>query len=448
MRRNRLCLFVLVLALLGCSPVSKEQAGTSAEQSTPDASHEAAALAKTAFSEIQATLEQDNGQFWGLNLYGPILVVDPQTRETWANQADNAGLFTFTADSIYHGQLPEELNISNTAINWQGTRWTMVMTPLPNTPSRRKILLTHELFHRIQPEIGFNELNEESNAHLDEEQGRIYLRLELEALKKALNDSFDRLKHIHNALLFRHQRHQLYPNAKTAENSLEINEGLAEYTGLFASGTSGREIQSRFFSRINTFFDSPSYIRSFAYEMIPVYGFFMRQRDEQWHRSLHKETNLTDWLNDFFEYTPPSDLKAKVQTIASDYNYTKITDAERVRAFQKKQQIRTYKKLLVDGPTLVLPFKAANFSFDYTIIVPLEDYGTVYPSIRVTDNWGILSVEKAALMSPNWDKITIPAPIETNDSGAKGEGWTLELAAGWSINLQDGQAKLQQNESK
>lgn len=48
-------------------------------------------------------------------------------------------------------------------------------------------------------------------------------------------------------------------------------------------------------------------------------------------------------------------------------------------------------------------------------MVPIEDKGTVYPNIRVTDKWGILTVENGALMSPNWDKISISNPTQTTD---------------------------------
>lgn len=53
-----------------------------------------------------------------------------------------------------------------------------------------------------------------------------------------------------------------------------------------------------------------------------------------------------------------------------------------------------------------------NVSFDPRNIIPVEDKGTVYPQIRVTDNWGILEVTKGALMSPNWDKISVSSPVK------------------------------------
>ena len=78
-------------------------------------------------------------------------------------------------------------------------------------------------------------------------------------------------------------------------------------------------------------------------------------------------------------------------------------------------------------------FEQMNVRFDPGNIMPIEDKGTVYPDIRVTDKWGILTVEKGALMSPNWDKISITVPIKTENKKIIGDGWTLELTEGYTI---------------
>ncbi len=431
---NRLFHFFLTLLVLAFSCQNKvdPQDETKPVPPPPTASTPEDIIVK-AFEEAAALAEADQASFWGTSLSGPILVVDPQTRKVWANQPDPEKSLQMDDQGIYTGTLPSEINVANTAFDWQGERWTMVMAPLPTLPVARKTLLMHELFHRIQPSIGFDQLNDGDNSHLDEEQARIYLKLELEALKTALNNSFNGLVHIQNALLFREKRHNLYPKAKRNENALEINEGLAQYTGVMMSGAPAAQIRSNFFSSINRFFETPSFVRAFAYETIPVYGFFMRQKDPQWHRKINQKTNLTDWMHAFFEYTSKSATDDEVVALGKEYNYEKITDTERVRAFQKKQQLRYYTRLLVDGPTLELPLINANFSFDYNLIVPLKRQGTVYPKIEVTADWGTLKVEKAALMSPNWDKITVPAANSVEVSAVSGEGWTMTLHEGWKI---------------
>jgi len=48
-----------------------------------------------------------------------------------------------------------------------------------------------------------------------------------------------------------------------------------------------------------------------------------------------------------------------------------------------------------------------------------------------------LTVENGALMSPEWDKITITNPIETEDKKIIGDGWTLELSDGYIIEKEE-----------
>ena len=62
-----------------------------------------------------------------------------------------------------------------------------------------------------------------------------------------------------------------------------------------------------------------------------------------------------------------------------------------------------------------------------------KDKGIVYPNIRVTDNWGILTVENGALMSSKWDKISVTIPLKHENNHISGDGWTLELKDGNSL---------------
>lgn len=119
------------------------------------------------------------------------------------------------------------------------------MLPLPNIKASR-INLIDELFHRIKADIGFENLNKQDNGHLDNYHGRVLLKLELEALKKAItvDDLGLKRQHLTNALIFRKNR-LTNQELKDAENSLEMNEGLAEYTTLMLSGRNDKEINQR-----------------------------------------------------------------------------------------------------------------------------------------------------------------------------------------------------------
>ena len=86
----------------------------------------------------------------------------------------------------------------------------------------------------------------------------------------------------------------------------------------------------------------------------------------------------------------------------------------------------------IDGPVLHIPLQQMNMSFDPRSVQPLGDAGTVYPSIRVSDTWGILEVSTGgALMSGDFKMITVPLPGGLGSEDLHGDGWSLDLAEGW-----------------
>jgi hypothetical protein len=139
------------------------------------------------FTEVKTATKRFQN-LWGKDIYGPMLLVDPHNRQLFANERDTAGILAPIAN-IYSGVLPANKNIANAAVTVGGKDWAMVILPLPKDKHLRIGLLVHELFHLAQPSLGFPRMNSENN-HLDQKDGRIYLRLELEALKKAESSAF------------------------------------------------------------------------------------------------------------------------------------------------------------------------------------------------------------------------------------------------------------------
>ena len=102
--------------------------------------------------------------------------------------------------------------------------------------------MLHELFHRIQPELGLITAGgpaRAGDAHLDTLEGRVWLRLEWRALARALCQSGeDRKRAVSDALAFRLTRRSQFANAAENERVEEIREGLAQYTGTVATAAS------------------------------------------------------------------------------------------------------------------------------------------------------------------------------------------------------------------
>ncbi|NVK51302.1 MAG: hypothetical protein HWD85_00085 [Flavobacteriaceae bacterium] len=390
------------------------------------------------FYEVDSLLKIDASKFWNIDLSGSILFVNPETREFVANQNNKDQNFR-KQGKVFVDTLPNNLNIANTAIDWEGKRWTIVMTPLPNNKNVRNNLIIHELFHRVQPSIGFDGLSEISNDHLDTYDGRVLLKLELEALKLAISaKSLDSCHHhIKNALYFRVKR-QLEGNIKNAENTLEINEGLAEYTGVMLSGRTPKEMETHFIESIDLFYQNKTFIRSFAYQTIPLYGYLLSKINPNWQHSINKETNLTDYFIHEFAVLPFDDMHYANIAAKNNYNFKNIIEEEKEREAQRLARITAYKKVFVEGKTLELPFRNMNISFDPRNIMPLENYGTVYPTMRVTDDWGILTVKEGALLDTNWSKVTVSEPSKIDSDVVEGSGWILELKEGWKVVNENG----------
>lgn len=386
----------------------------------------------TYFSEIKVEAGKHQ-QIWAKDLYGPILLVNPDTRQLFANFSDTSGILK-QVGKIYSGILQNEINIANTAVHWNNRRWAMIMLPLPVNKQDRINLLAHELFHVSQPSLGFQLFNPDNN-HLDQKDGRIYLRLELEALKKVIQtvNEVEQKSHLTDALTFRKYRYVLYPGADTTENLLELNEGLAEYTGLVISGRNKKQLTEHFEQSINAFLSNPTFVRSFAYQTIPIYGYLLANTKKDWNREITVKTNLTDYIIKAFDILLPNDLRKTTDLILNQYNGEIIISEEKTREERTKKLIAGYKNKFITQPHFELVFEQMNISFDPRNIVPVEDKGTVYLKIRVIDNWGILTVENGALMSFNWDKISVTIPTQNENKNINGDGWTLELTDGYSV---------------
>lgn len=226
------------------------------------------AQAATGFAEAHTLCRADDGKLWGHSLCIPMMFVDPANREAVLNQPAKGAVKDGT---VYRLTLPSSIIIANTSIDFQGKRWSMVMWPLPTDTTLRAILLMHESYHSIQPVLGLQGNGGlGKNAELDSREGRIWMRAELAALRTALRASGEQRKQsLADALLFRTYRMSLWPHAQTDEQSLELNEGLAESTGIDATQHSAGARTAAAIHDIDNVEKERSFVRSFAYATGP-----------------------------------------------------------------------------------------------------------------------------------------------------------------------------------
>ena len=422
-KTSEMCTVFLLLVLLHAAPA--------AAQAAPGIDR---AQARAAFAEAAAMSARDNGAMWGVPLYGPMLFVHRGTRQLIANHAANG----FTAEGdVFTGVWPDSLSIYNGSITYDGVHWTMLGWPLPLGPLERGRLLAHEMYHRVQAEQGWPGSNP-SNAHLDTEAGRTWLRLEWRALQRALAESgAARREAIAAALLFRSARHQAFPDGAAEERALEMNEGLAEYTGVRAAigenaraGWVVKQLDNADAQAVNA-----SVVRSFAYPSGAAYGTLLDASGRVWRTADVQRADFGELLRRAYDVAA---APADARTMALAYGGATLFAEEAAREQQRLAQQALFRRRFVDGPTLTLPAsEGLNYSFDPNAVVPFGDAGTVYITSRVTDEWGTLSVTADGVLlareNGRMASVVVPAPEDATASPLRGAGWQLQLAEGWTL---------------
>ncbi|MHC1652146.1 hypothetical protein ACODUL_02450 [Stenotrophomonas maltophilia] len=414
-------------AVLICLMLCLSRTAAAAETAIPEAA------ARAVFAEADTLCHSDAGALWGASLCGPIMLVDASSRELAASHPDARGALV-ARDGVFVGQLPADAMIANTAVDWSGTRWTQLRWPLPQNPARRRTLLAHEMFHRLQPALSIARPAEGGNEHLDTLDGRYLLQLEWRALDAALSASSSAAQRaaVADALAFRAARHDRFPAAARDEAALELNEGLAEYTGVVVGNPTRSARIDAARHDLRAHLDDRSFVRSFAYATGPAYGLLLDQVSPRWRSELGLHArDLGTQLAEAARITPALDEPA-LGAAAARYDGPALYQAETLREQRRLAQLQHNRTRFVTGPVLRLDLRSMRIQFDPNSLQPLPGSGTVYPTMQLTDVWGSLQVTDGALMQADWKAVFVQAPVPGGPL-LQGEGWLLRLAPGWSV---------------
>jgi len=396
-------------------------------------------LAMTAFREADVACHHDAGALWGRSLCGPVALADRQTRLVMTNDsAVKAPFLPF--GNAFVTTAPPGTGFANTSFDWAGRRWAMIMLPLPIDTFDRVTLVMHEVFHREQDSLGLGAMDLPNN-QLDELNGRTWLRFELQALAAALDalaagDASVRA-HTEDALLFRARRRQLYPLADSLEPALEVQEGLAEYTGERLAMTYTGETSRRVARKVRDFQANPTYVRSFAYATGPALGVLLDRFDPGWQRRVREVRDPARMLATSIGLRVPRDLAREADRRARRYEYATVMREEATRDSTRRGVMAAYRARLAEGPTLTFTQPWLGRNFNPQTLVGFDIRNTIYPTGTFNSVWGKLEVTNGgALLSNDQATLRVSAPASAPAAGVRtlrGDGWTLELTPGWQV---------------
>ncbi|MCH7872512.1 MAG: hypothetical protein IID33_12500 [Planctomycetes bacterium] len=350
-----------------------------------------------------------------------------------ANEADRNAALEPEGD-VFVGTWPLAKNIVNSAVVWSGKQWTMVMWPLPVSKKPRARLLAHEMWHRIQNNIGLSAIGAD-NGHLDTPSGRIWMRLEWRAWSRAIGSAGEeRREAIGDALGFRAMRRSLCKGASKAERTLENNEALAEYTGVVLAGWSKSELAKQIQDDLAEADKGDSFVRSFAYHTGPVIGVLLDEIKPDWSWYYNRSNELPARLRVALKIAMPKDLTAFAESRMKLYGGDKIREEERLREGRRQQRLAAARAKFIDGPTLRIRLVNMKIQFDPNTLQPLDRVGAVYPTLRIRDVWGTLEVEDGALVAAGWKSLTVSVAPDWDGKVTERKGaWKLDLQWPWRI---------------
>ena len=374
--------------------------------------------AEAYFKEALAICQRLGGRLWGVSLCGPMVFADARTQTLATNQPRAAG------------EWPRNLGFANAPLDWGGVRWAAYVwdftTSLPDTRARG-ILMLHELFHRIQPELGLITRSGQ-NAHLDTLEGRVWLRLEWRALVRALGQSGEERKRtVNDALAFRIARRSQFANAAENERVQEITEGLAQYTGTVATAASRPEAVASAIEQLagaegHETFLQQSYATGVAYAML------LDDASANWRRRVRSHSDLGQMLMAALDATPTADAVE----ISARYGGIEIRGAEQTRSEQRMATMRELQRRFVDGPVIVVP-SGGSGTFNAVGATPIPAVGTVYVlPYRQKGEWGTLDATNGVLVGEDGTR-RLPGPVRIDGANVMGDGWKVTVASGWKV---------------
>ena len=386
------------------------------------------------FKSVEEICNRDNGKLWKKNLYGPLIFVDRTSRRLIANQPDKEGLLK-VKDGIYTGVYPKELLINFTPVKFGGVLFAMA--PLPNEEDayRIKTAAIHGLFHRFREISGIPFTSYNTN-NMDDKEARLWIKLEWKALRKALGSEGDNSQPaIRDALIFRGSNRELYQKYANDENRFETYEGLATFTYTLLCSGSRAEFKNRLFENLDRIYAMQSYARSYGFIDGALYASLLYDKGFELSKIRTDTFDLGKAVKETYKVELPLICRDVAGSLAVSYDIGAINKEEEIRLADIKESLHKQVSIFTEKPVVFLELESPYFDFEPEDIHSLDTLGTLYSSMRVSDNWGKLTVDKVGcLVSNNFKYLRITAKgFKEEKNRISGEGWHIILNDDWKL---------------
>jgi hypothetical protein len=392
------------------------------------------------FGSIKLICDQDNGRLWGTNLYGPIMFIDRTSRKIIANEQDKDGLLK-GKDGVFTGVYPKELLIRVGPATFGGTRFAMAPLPTEEEDFRIKSRAVRSLYRCFAENAGFPVTAFNIN-NMDDKEARLWIKLEWKALRKAIaTEGETRQLALRDALIFRGSNRELYQKWAEEATRFETNEGLATFTSTLLSTSSLEEFKTRILENLDRVYSMQSYSRSYGFIHGALYASFLYEKGFDFRTIKSDSSDLGIFVQEQYNIELPAICRDIAGSLAVSYDIDLINNEEEQRLEDIRASIHKQISIFTEKPVVFLELESPYFDFEPEDVHSLDTLGTLYTSMRVSDNWGKLTVNKeGCLVSSNFRYIRITARgFREEKNRLSGDGWQLMLNNDWVV------VKVEQN---
>lgn len=394
------------------------------------------------FKEVKRICDNDGGELWGENLFSKAILINIDNRFFVAN--DSLPIDNCARKGMYFiGYLPNIYPMANSTLKVGSKKYASIRYSDKNEFDTLLYIRTfiHEMFHVFMSSNNYDNVTY-NNPHMDTRDGRVYLQLELLALKKALiSNGVNRKEAIKEALCFRNKRQSLFPNSKANENNFEIQEGLAQYTEYSLAIFSERERMSTLLNSIDRLIKETSYMRSFGYETGASYA-FLNDISNDWRKTVFIENDLSKITMNLYGVNDTEVDKSNLSIYIKNYDYKSILlkedSIEGAKEIFKLNIIERFN----NGVLLVADLEDNSFSI-ISNMIQLDSTSTYFPYIKLTGKFGYINSKNEAII--NWLKNEVYFLLENiivENNKTNSNDIVVDINKGWGIEKRDRQYKL------
>ncbi len=149
---------------------------------------------------------------------------------------------------------------------------------------------------------------------------------------------------------------------------------------------------------------------------------------KDWRKRIKSTDDIAGLLAGAYEIQASNDVFSSIQK----YRGEEILTSENQREKERQDKVDSLRKAFIDGSVLIFP--GGSHSYDTRGAVVISGEGTIYfGPFKASGSWGSLDATKGVLVASDGSKRRVAAPIRIDEKTFKGDGWSLTVAAGWTV---------------